>query len=105
MGGDVTGGGNPSMAASIADAQRKIASMHGIPVQQIMRIKPAGGAGARGDAPPMTPAQQAQMAKRRAQLEAMAAQGGPAAKAIQQPMARRWVGWEQAAQLRPRPAQ
>jgi hypothetical protein len=83
----MSGGGNPSMAASMADAQRKIASMHGIPVQQIMRIKPASGAGAPAT-PTMTPAQQAQMAKARAQLEAMAAQGGPGAAAIQAQLAR-----------------
>jgi hypothetical protein len=83
----MSGGGNASMATAIADAQRKIASMHGMPVQQIIRVKAPGGAGAPA-APTMTPAQTAQMAKARAQLEAMAAQGGPAAAAAQQAMAR-----------------
>jgi hypothetical protein len=82
------GGGNPSMAAAIANAQRKIAAMHGIPVQQIIRVKPAGAAPAIPAASAMSSAQTAQMAKARAQLEAMAAQGGPAAAAAQQALAR-----------------
>jgi hypothetical protein len=86
----MSGGGNPSMAAAIANAQRKMASLHGIPVQQIIRVKPAGGAGAPAmpAMPSMTPAQQAQMAKARAQMEAMAAQGGPQAAMAQQALAR-----------------
>lgn len=85
----MSGGGNPAMASAMADAMRKIAAMHGIPVQQIVRVKSAGGAGAAApQMPQMTGAQQAQMEQARARLEAMAAQGGPAAAAAQQALSR-----------------
>ena len=76
-------GANPGMAKGIADMQRKLAGMGGVPVLQVVRTK-AGGAGA----PQITPAQQQQMAQARAQMEAMAKQGGPAAAAAQQALGR-----------------
>ncbi len=84
------GAGNSSMAAQMAEVQKKIVSMHGVPVQQVMKVNPAGG-GASGmpqGMPQMTGAQAAQMAQARQRLEAMAAQGGPAAAAAQQALAR-----------------
>ncbi len=86
----MAGGGNPSMTAAIADAQRKMATIHGVPVQQIISMKPAGGAAAAAPpAPPaMSSAQSAQMDKARAQLQAMAASGGPQAAMAQQALAR-----------------
>jgi hypothetical protein len=83
----LTAGGNPSMASAMADAQRRLAAMHGVPVQEIVRVKSPGGAGAPA-MPQMTGAQADKMAQARAQLEAMAAQGGPAAAAAQQALAR-----------------
>jgi hypothetical protein len=76
-------GSNPSMRATMAELQRKMAAMHGAPVLQIVRTK-MGGAGA----PTMTPQQQAQMDKAKAQIEAMQKQGGPQAAAAAQMMAR-----------------
>jgi hypothetical protein len=61
--------------------------MHGVPVLEVMRMKPAGGAAA-PQMPTMSPQQQQQMAQARARLEAMAAQGGPAGDAAKQALAR-----------------
>ena len=61
---------NPSMKTAMAEMQKKMATMHGAPVLQIMRTKMAGGSS-------MSPQQQAQQAQARAQLEAMQKQGGP----------------------------
>ena len=80
-------GGNPSMAKAIAELQRKMARMKGVPVQQIMRVRMAGGPGGSG-APQMSPDQQQKMQAAMAQLEAMKAQGGAQAAAAQQAMAR-----------------
>jgi hypothetical protein len=76
-------GSNPSMRATMADLQRKMAAMHGAPVLEIMRSK-MGGSGV----PSMTPQQQAQMEKAKAQMEAMQKQGGPQAAAAAQMLAR-----------------
>ena len=66
----------------MAELQKKIASMHGVPVEQIIRVKPAAGG------PQMPAAQSAQMDRARSRLEALAAQGGPAAAAGQQALSR-----------------
>lgn len=79
-------GGSPN-AKAMVEMQRKLSNMNGVPVLQIMRMKPAGGAAA-PQAPTMTPQQQQQMAQARARLEAMAAQGGPAGDAAKQALAR-----------------
>jgi hypothetical protein len=83
---------NPGMASAMAEIQKKISSMDGVTVEQIIRVKQAGGAamqmpGMQG-MPQMSQAQQDQMAQARARLEAMQAQGGPAAAAAQQALAR-----------------
>ncbi len=84
------GGGNPALQSALAGLQKKIASMDGVPVEIVMRVKPpAGAGGAQMPAmPQMTAAQSAQMEQARARLEAMAAQGGPAAAAAQQALSR-----------------
>ena len=64
-------GSNPSMRATMADLQRKMATMHGAPVLQIMRSKMGALL-----APSMTPQQHANGKKARAQMEAMQKQGG-----------------------------
>lgn len=71
------------MRATMVEMQRKMAAMHGAPVLEIVHSK-MGGAGA----PSMTPQQQAQMDKARAQMEAMQKQGGPQAAAAAQALAR-----------------
>jgi hypothetical protein len=68
-----------------------MAEMNGIPVLQVMKMKSAGGAAGGAGAPAMpqlTPDQQAKMKDAMARLQAMQAQGGPAAAAAQQAMAR-----------------
>ncbi len=74
-------GGNPGMAKTIADLQRKLATMNGVPVLEVMKTKMSGG-------PSVSPQQQAQMDTARARLEALAQQGGQAGAAAQQALAR-----------------
>jgi hypothetical protein len=84
------GNGNQGMAAAMAEVQKKIASMDGVTVEQVIRMKQAGGAGgAQMPAmPQMTPAQMAQMEQARKAMEAMKAQGGPQAAMAEQALAR-----------------
>jgi hypothetical protein len=74
-------GSNPGMSKAMADLQRKMASLHGVPVLQTIRIKPGGNS-----------AQSAQMQQgmeqARARLEEMAKQGGAQGQAAQQALAR-----------------
>ena len=72
-------GGNGSMRTAMADLQKKIAQMKGVPVLETVRMKNAG-AGA-GQADP-------RIAQARAQLEQMVKQGGPGAAQAQQALAR-----------------
>jgi hypothetical protein len=86
----MTAGGNPQMQSAMAEMQRKMASMNGVPVQQIVRMKqPSGAPGAApAGAPGFTPDQAAQLAQARAKLEEMAKGGGPGAAIAQQQLAR-----------------
>jgi hypothetical protein len=68
------------------EVQKKLASMHGVPVEQVIRMKQAGSAATA--MPQLSAAQAAQMEQARARLEAMKAQGGPAAAAAEQALAR-----------------
>lgn len=81
MMGTSQGGANSGMAKTIADLQRKLASMNGVPVLEVMKSKMAGG-------PSISPDRQAQMEAARARLEAMAQQGGAQGAAAQQALAR-----------------
>jgi hypothetical protein len=74
------GGGNPAMAKTMADLQRKLASMNGVPVLEVMKTKMSGG-------PSVSPDRQAQMEAARARLEAMVQQGGPGAAQAKQALA------------------
>lgn len=76
----MTGGGNPSLANAMADLQRKMAHIKGVPVQQTIRMKPAG------DSAQAAQMQQG-MAQARARLEEMAKQGGPQGQAAQRALA------------------
>lgn len=75
------GGNNPSLAKGMADMQRKIAELGGVPVLQVVRVKPAGNS-------EQSAQLQGAMAQARARLEEMAKQGGPAGQAAQQALAR-----------------
>jgi hypothetical protein len=77
-------GANPGMRAAMADLQRKIAGLKGIPVLEVIRVKNAGAGGDQAAAAQSDP----RMAAARAQLEAMAKQGGPAAAQAQAALAR-----------------
>ena len=59
---------DPGMAKSLADLQRKIAGLNGVPVLQVMKM---GAAGAQVEQ---------EMSKARAQLEELQRKGGPQAK-------------------------
>jgi Domain of unknown function (DUF4412) len=74
--------GNPGMQQAMADLQRKLASMHGVPVEQIVRMKAPGGAG--GASADQMAQMQAGMAKACPQMQAAIAKGGPAAAILQQ---------------------
>jgi hypothetical protein len=77
----MSSGANPNMQQAMAGLQRKMASMRGVPVLQVIRVKSASN-----DA--QTAQIQQGMQQARAQLEAMAKQGGPQAAAAQQALAR-----------------
>jgi hypothetical protein len=83
----LAGGGNRGMQSAMTDIQKKMASLNGVPVQEIVRVTPAGGA-AMPAMPQMSGAQSDQMAQARARLEAMVAQGGPAAAYAKQALDR-----------------
>ncbi len=84
----LAGGGNPAMQNAMTDIQKKMASINGVPVQEIVRVTPAGGAAAMPAMPQMSGAQLAEMAQARAKLEATVAQGGPAAAYAKQALDR-----------------
>src|ERR1051325_5668108 len=78
----MTGGaGNASMQKSIAEIQRKMSSLDGVPVLQIMKMKMPG-------MPGMSPEQQAQMAKAQAQMEEMKKKNPEVAKMMEKQMGR-----------------
>jgi hypothetical protein len=79
----------PGMQQAMADMMRKLASMHGVQVEPIGRMKAPGAAAAAG-APAAGPSaeqmaqMQAGMAKACPQMQAMIEKGGPAAAMIKQ---------------------
>ncbi len=70
-------GGQPGMQKAMADMQKKMATLGGVPVMQVIRMKMAG-----------SEAMNAQMQQAMAQMEAMRKQGGPQSAAAEQAMAR-----------------
>jgi hypothetical protein len=76
-------GANPQMQKSMAEMQKKVAALGGVPVMQIVRMK-MGGAG--GDA--QMQQMQGAMAQAMARMEEMKKQGGEQAKMAEQMMAR-----------------
>jgi hypothetical protein len=88
---NAAGGENAGLQSAMAEVQKKIASMDGVTVEQVIRMKPVGAAGGGAQMPAMpqmTPEQSAQMDQARARLEAMKAQGGPQAEMAAQALAR-----------------
>jgi hypothetical protein len=77
----LTSGANPSMQQGMAEMQRKMSSLNGVPVLQVVRMKSAGN-----DAQ-AEKAQQA-MAQARAKFEEMKKQGGQQAAVAEQMLAR-----------------
>jgi len=75
-------GGNAGMQKAIAEMQKKMSGMNGIPVLQTVRVKSAGGSDAQ-----MSQAQ-AGLAQARARLEEMAKQGGQQGEMAKQALAR-----------------
>jgi hypothetical protein len=82
-------GGNESMQKAMVQVQRKTAELNGVQVQQVIHVRPAGGAQVpqMPVMPQMTAAQTAQMQAAMAKMQEMAKQGGPGAAAAQQAMA------------------
>jgi hypothetical protein len=74
----ISNGGNAGMQKAMVEMQRKMAALHGVPVESVVRMKSAGGG---SGMPQMSGAQSDQMAQARAKLEAMVAQGGSGAAA------------------------
>ena len=81
------GGGNAALQNAMTEIQKKMASLDGVPVEEVMKVKQAGGP-AMPAMPQMTGAQSAQMDAARARLEAMKAQGGQQAAIAEQALAR-----------------
>jgi hypothetical protein len=75
-------GGNPGLQKAMVEMQKKMATMNGMPVEQIMRMKAPGMDAAQA------PGAQAGMGQARARLEEMIKQGGPQADAARQALAR-----------------
>jgi hypothetical protein len=77
----------PNMQKAMADLMKKMASMHGVQVESVIRMKSAGGAPGSPAAGPsgeqMAQMQQA-MAQACPQMQSMIAKGGPAAAMIKQ---------------------
>ena len=74
-------GNAAGMQKAVADIQRKMANIGGVPLLQVVKVKSAGGGAQAAQ-------MQAGMAQARAQMEAMVKQGGPQAAAAQQALAR-----------------
>ncbi|HVW09060.1 MAG TPA: hypothetical protein VHC90_10795 [Bryobacteraceae bacterium] len=84
-------GGNQSIQQALTQLQKKLAESDGMVVEEVIRVKPAGGGAPQmaqmPQMPQMTPEQQAKMQAAMAQMQAMSKQGGPQAAAAQQAMA------------------
>src|ERR1051326_7597835 len=81
----VAGGPNPQMQKSMAAMQRRVGTLGGVAVMQIVRMK-AAGAGGPSDA--QMAQGQTGMAEAMARMQEMRKQGGPQAQAAEQAMAR-----------------
>jgi len=73
--------GGAGMQKAVTEIQRKMATIGGVPLLQVVKMKSAGGGAQAAQ-------MQGGMAQARAQMEAMVKQGGPQAAAAQQALAR-----------------
>jgi hypothetical protein len=79
-----TTGGNPQIQAAMAEMQKKLAAMNGVPVLQVTHVKMSGAAADRAAAMQNDP----RTAQGRAQLEEMVKNGGRQGEAAKQALAR-----------------
>lgn len=82
--GAMAQGANPGMRAAMADLQRRIAGMKGVPVLETVKVKNSGAGGVQAQAAQSDP----RMAQARARLEEMQKQGGQQGAAATQALAR-----------------
>jgi len=80
-------GANPSMRAAMANLQKKLAGMNGVPVLEVVHIK-SGGGPSQGAQAAQSAQSDPRMAAARAQLEQMAKQPGPAGEQAKMALAR-----------------
>ncbi len=71
-------GGNPGMRAAMANLQKKMAGLNGVPVREVIHIKMGGDSGAQAGQAAQAAQSDPRMAQARARLEEMAKQPGPA---------------------------
>jgi hypothetical protein len=81
-------GSSPSMRAAMANLQKKLAGMNGVPVLEVIHVKMGGGGAAQASQAAAAAQSDPRMAAARAQLEQMAKQPGPAGDGARQALAR-----------------
>jgi hypothetical protein len=81
-------GGNPGMRAAMANLQKKMAGLNGVPVLEVIHMKMGGDAGAQASQAAQSAQSDPRMAAARARLEEMAKQSGPAGDGARQALAR-----------------
>lgn len=80
--------GAPGMQAAMADMQKKLSTMNGVPVLEIVHMKMSGGASDQAAQAQQAMQSDPRMAQARAKLEEMAKAGGPGADMAKQQLAR-----------------
>lgn len=80
--------GAPGMQSAMAEMQKKLASMNGVPVLEIVHMKTSGGAADQAAQAQQSAQSDPRMAQARAKLEEMAKSGGPGADVAKQQLAR-----------------
>jgi hypothetical protein len=81
-------GANPGMRAAMANLQKKMAGLNGVPVLEVIHMKMGGDAAAQAGQAAQAAQSDPRMAAARAQLEQMAKQPGPAGEQAKQALAR-----------------
>jgi hypothetical protein len=81
-------GGNSGMRAAMANLQKKMAGLNGVPVLEVIHIKMGGDAGAQAGQAAQAAQSDPRMAQARARLEEMAKQPGPAGEQAKLALAR-----------------
>jgi len=81
-------GGNPGMRAAMANLQKKLAGLNGVPVLEVIHIKTGGAGAAQAGQAAQAAQSDPRMAQARARLEEMAKQPGPAGEQAKLALAR-----------------